>query len=201
MESQDAAIFLVFTLAAIIHVPFSCGLHLFLPLRYSIYNLWWKYDLTGIFVQGVFLCFTNTYFVFAWWGCLLNTLVGLCILAFAIPSVIARGEEGGDINLAGNAKMVAPLVAGYIFPLLYSAARDIKNGQPNSTSVIFGLLSPLVCAAGTIPYATYWPEKLFPGKFTKILPTSHNIMHLGVNLLYICEFFCLLDNYNRFGTL
>eukprot|EP00959_Pyramimonas_sp_CCMP1952_P322888 6756592-Pyramimonas_sp.AAC.1 len=64
--------FVLLTVSAWVHVPFSVLHHLFIPIGWETNLKWIKLDVQFIFVSSCFLTVSLAYFVFPWWGTLLN---------------------------------------------------------------------------------------------------------------------------------
>lgn len=71
--------FIIFWFSALVHLPFSVGYHLFMPISPTAYNFWRKLDIAFIFVSSIFLTFSLDFFVFPWWGILINTGSALAV--------------------------------------------------------------------------------------------------------------------------
>jgi adiponectin receptor len=194
MDPMAVLVFGAFTSAAVIHLPFSVGYHLFTSMRRQVFNRWRRYDIVAIFNVSVLLTFSLSFYVLPWWGCLMNTVVA-GIVAARNNAYIRRIPDELDLDPAEQSVRVASIVLCYWFPMALALGRDALDSRFTvSSAAALGVLAGLVSSSWA--YSTAWPQRLSPGSFD-VWGHSHQLMHVGVMVCHVLEFAFIWDNWQR----
>ena len=179
-EHVNIVPFVLFYCANVIHLPFSLGYHLFLPISNEIKVYWRNLDITFIFISGTLFACALGYCVLK--RILLLILFSTCfnVSCFAIYTI--RKKKNYDRVLV--CKLVGIIVICYMFPMFYHAFTRYDFYSFN-----LGFTTCIVMGISAIVYADCIPEKYAypPGKYD-IIGNSHNIMHLGLMIAYVIEY-------------
>lgn len=187
--------FLFFYLSALLHLPFSVGYHLFLPISPSVYNKWRKLDVSFIFVGSVLLVCAFGWFVMPLWAVMTSTALAVMIAALGIYRLNTL-EDGQALERSGHAVCIASIVLVYFFPLVYQAYKDVANLEITTavgcaTGVFLSLL-----LGGTV-YANNFPERYYPETFD-LVGSSHQLMHVGITIAHALEYIFLASAYQLY---
>jgi adiponectin receptor len=193
----DITPFVAMFLSVFIHMPFSVGYHLFLPISPIVYNQWRKLDIMFIFVASCFLTYSLCYFimpVFATW-----LITGIAILTSTVAIwKTARLATGEPMNRNIHTMFIATIVLVYYFPILYQGVRDLID-HTFTFAVATMIVVPLTLAFGGCVYANHWPECKYPKKFD-LFGRSHQILHILAGVAHAMECFFIYSVYLRFGA-
>lgn len=183
----------IFTASALLHLPFSVGYHLFMSMDENIFNLWRRLDIIGIYNAGVLITFALGYYVFPLGICLANTLLAACVAGYASMKAWRMNAEH-VIDGATQVTFIGMIVACYLSPMYVAAIRDIAmHGAVLTVSVISPIAVTGVLGFGGWAYATFWPQRIAPGKFNVWLH-SHQIMHICIIICHAFEYLFILEN-------
>ena len=190
-------VFIVFALSPLIHLPFSLGFHLFMPIGIDVFSEWRKLDVTAIFACSVLLTFSLSCFVLPWWGTLLITMVTAAVAGAAVRNFGAISDDY-ILDHAKHSVLVSTVVICYWFPMAFALVRDaLDNSFTLSSAMTVGVVTMMTAAAYC--FSVGFPEILAPGLFD-VLGHSHQLMHLAIIIAHFFEFVFILDNYNRLVT-
>lgn len=176
--NTDLTPFIIFFLASCIHLPFSVGYHLFLPISEKTRDFWRKLDITFIFISGTLFAFAFGYFVFDIHILLFFILIGVCLTCKYISLQ--------TFNRTQITKLIGLIVLLYLFPMFFKAIRDM-----DLTAFIYGISVTILLTISALCYATSWPECSYTGTYD-IIGNSHNILHMGIMIAYILEYMFIL---------
>ena len=174
--------FALFFLASAIHLPFSVGYHLFLPISNEIKIKWRNLDITFIFVCGTLFAMAFGYSVMNNFQLLLLGCV--CTLISLVGIYTIRSSEKYD--RVRVCQLIGLIVICYLFPLYYHAIT-----KSDIFSFYLALGTTIVLGASALIYKDCIPERFAPGKYD-IIGNSHNLMHLGLIIAYVIEYCFLL---------
>lgn len=195
LDANSIPIFVIFTLSAVLHLPFSVGFHMFMPINIKVFNLWRRLDVLAIFAVSVLLTFSLAFFAMPWWGCLMNTLAASIVALYAMFS-FWRIPDDHELDSTKHALFVGCIILCYWFPMAYGLIRDAVGCQFTlSSATAVGVFISLVCAGYC--FATAFPQRLAPGWFN-VWGHSHQMMHVGVVIAHMLEFLFIWDNWKRF---
>ena len=159
-----------------------------MPMSREVFIRWRKYDVAAIFLASIPLTFALAYFVFSWWGVLINTLVA-AVVAVAAACVFWRTPEDHTIDPAKHAVFVGLIVLCYLTPRVVATIREAtRRSFTLASGMTIGACASLFVGAWC--FVRGWPQKHAPGRFD-VWGHSHQIMHVGVMSAHICEFFFL----------
>jgi adiponectin receptor len=196
LEPDASFVFAVFTLSAVLHMPFSVGFHLFTPISISVFNLWRKMDVCAIFIVSILLTFSLAYYVLPWWGVLVN--VGVAV-AIAVAAVIffwsTRDDEVLDPTM--HAAFVGLIVLCYTFPMVYATSSSMRRGRMTVATAIITVGVFLSLGISAYCYSTGFPQCRAPGRFD-VWGHSHQVMHAGVTVAHFLEFAFIWISYTDF---
>ncbi|PNH01565.1 hypothetical protein TSOC_012546 [Tetrabaena socialis] len=156
--------FIMLWFSAVVHMPFSVGYHLFLPISPATYNRWRKLDLAFIFVASAFLTFALDYFVLPWWGTLVNTAIAVVISALAIVQ-ISRLQIGQTLQRATHCAFLGSIIIVYLFPMCYRAIEDVRIYRQVTVPVWSTLGAFLSLLVGAVLYVYVIPNACIPEAF------------------------------------
>lgn len=194
-RGDDLVPFVALWFSAMIHLPFSVGYHLFMPISPDACNLWRKLDIAAIFASSCVLTFAIGYFV------LPKTLLVAITLCAALVTVIAwariaRFSMSTPLEKRSLATFIGSIVLIYLAPMLLQSARDLVRLR-RVTMPVAATLGVLVSLfVGGMTYVTSFPERFFPGTFD-LVGSSHQIMHVAIAAAHMCEFAFILGCYRR----
>lgn len=191
----DKVPFIALFLSAFVHLPFSIGYHIFMPVSPEILNRWRRLDLAFIFVAGTILAFALCFFVFP----VQVTLIILGIATFITVKSIGKIKSmkcSEKVCRNNHTTNVGILCALYCLPILYVAFTDILRGDYISFSVIAILTIISALLVGAMVYVKSWPECHYAQKYD-LFGNSHNIMHFCITIAHIAECVWLYKIYIR----
>lgn len=190
--------FVTLGISAFIHLPFSLGYHLFLCISPETYNMWLKLDVSFIYISSVLLTFSLAYFVMPLYASLILTFVALCVSLKAIRKNRIEWAKGHTLDPRKQSRSIFIIVFIYCIPILYLAAYDTLTTQTFTSAHVVLLSVIMSLGFGAFAYADGFLNRLFPTTFD-IYGSSHQIMHIGVGLAHIAEWYFVYDTYMRFG--
>jgi len=174
----------IFFLAPLMHLPFSVGYHLFIPISQNIKELWRKLDFAFVFLGGTMFAYAIGYFVLGDYNIYL-CFAALLLSIFAIGYINYKKGYGTASERTKVTVMIGCLVLLYIAPMYIQAIfkRDVVAlGFALSVTAILGLSA--WCYAESIP-----ERFVNKGACTfDMVGNSHNIMHIGILVAYVLEY-------------
>jgi len=192
LTSEDKMVFFWFFATAVIHSPPSMAYHLIgcSGRSYEDYIFYQKLDFVFIFVSSIPLAFSLCYFTFATNTWLLVSVCGVVLCTIFTYFTV----RGGGMEPMQRLRLISALVLCYVLPVLYQVGIDMAAGHWHSASMWWGLGIMASLTMGAYAYGTKFPERVWPD-----FPiSSHSLMHLGVNLAYLSEFFFILNQWRAF---
>lgn len=178
--------------SALVHMPFSVGYHLFSPIDQHVFNTWKQLDILFIFVSSCFLTFSLGFHVMPLDQNILVTTVAIILTCWY--------KCGGGHNIATNkmrnALLVSSIVCIYCIPIIYKCIidKDILTISFAHTTLLIVVSS--IFGTGLL-YAKSIPERWFPGAFD-LFGRSHHIMHIGVMVAHMAEWYFVYSAYNEY---
>ena len=164
-DMEDQVPFVVFTLSAVVHMPFSVGYHLFSYHGDPVHRWWHLRDIRAIFGASVMLAFATSAFVLPPDVVIANLLVA----SWAAVHATHRYHRG--ISMDVHIGLIASVAVFYLWPMVWACLHDPIAFVPS----VLGTAGSL--AAGGALYATKWPSPV----------SSHNLMHGCVMAAHACE--------------
>lgn len=180
------------TFSAMVHLPFSLGYHIFMPMSEETFIQWRKLDVTFIFIASIFLSVSLGYYIFPP-SILVILLAFTVIVAYEGITNFNKHSNQAKINHVKHSYLISTIIVCYMFPVLYKLCYDLFILQQLTNSVVYGF-----CLIGTLficgyAFATEWPQRLYPGKLD-LIGNSHNIVHITASLAHILEYLFILEN-------
>jgi len=169
----DILPFACLTIAAIIHIPFTLGYHLLMPISKEVYVKWRHLDSAFIFIGLCFLCFGLSYYIFPMPVVLVLTGISTVVAYKSIKNIQC---VQGAYNKKKQAKLVATMIMVCLCPLLCTC---IQLECWLYMAIIIGSF-----VVGGYIYAEHIPERFFPRTFDYI-GSSHNIMHVCILMAHV----------------
>lgn len=174
--------FFMFLLSAMVHLPFSLGYHLFMPINKSVFETWRRLDLTFIFIASCPLTLALCYYAVPWpVTCILTGIMCLVSCIFVLFKK--------NIKQSTNALFITIAVACYTFPMIASAFL----GKTSFWYPIATLGSLLVSG---LLYTNCWPERFFTPGTLDLFGRSHHFVHILIGLAHVIEFIFIKDAMN-----
>ena len=189
---DEQLVFIVFSLANIIQMPFSVGYHTFLPISSQVFNLWRKMDVCCIFIRSIMLSFVFSYFVFSLIGSIINVVICMMVAVWGIYYVLRFPKEF-SMNKIQQSLFVGVSVMCYIVPVMFAGIYDIYMFHSFTLIVQSTFIMLIITVFGSACYAFGFPDRLSPGTFD-IYFNSHTCMHLSLIFSAFFEFMFLLAN-------
>ena len=174
----DIVPFALFFCASAIHLPFSVGYHLFLPISNEVKTKWRNLDITFIFISATLFALAFGYSVLD--NSMLLLLGAVCSGVTTHGVYIIRTRVVYDRVLV--CKLIGVVVVCYLFPMYYHAF-----AESDLLSFYLAVGTTVVMGASAIAYKDCIPERFAPGKYD-LIGNSHNIMHLGLIVAYVIEY-------------
>ena len=180
-------VFILHLLAYTIHTPFSVGYHTFNTIDKDEYIKWRKYDVYGIFLRNIILTFTLSFFTYSDFKyVLINTSVTIAIVYYSLLKFKENEDKHEPLDKVEQGKLIGYTVLSLIYPVLYKIYLLHKQKKFNILYYLCIIIIFTTIIGGSF-YCFRFPEKYFePGTFNKI-GSSHNLMHLGIIIVSICE--------------
>ena len=173
--------FFALYMTSTLHLPFSVGYHLFLPISPSVYNLWRRLDLIFIFVSAILSTYALSILSTPYFVTIILTISSIIISSIAWK-YIYKLREYEQLNKVRHTLLIASVVMIFILPMIYkSITSEFGYIQISTIGTIISLLT------GAIVYAKNIPESLCAEKFD-ILCNSHSIMHLCLIAAHVFQF-------------
>lgn len=113
-------------LSSLVHLPFSVGYHLFMPMSVEISNKWRNLDITFIYVASIFLTYGLSYYVFPMYVTLFLTMVS---------AVICARQKHKLNNRKHHVLYLALTISIYLFPMIYNLLTD-NNKYTNVCTLV-----------------------------------------------------------------
>jgi adiponectin receptor len=184
------AVFWVFTLSALLHLPFSVGYHLFMSMQSRVFKWWRRADISAMLWASVMLTYAFSLMVLPWWGILLNTILSSMVANIGTQR-IRQLQAQQPVHGPSLSAIVATAAACYWWPIAYAAIV-----YPGPWTVLATIGVPLVLGASAWVYSTHWPQRIAPGQFD-VLGHSHQLMHIGVVACHAMEWMFLYEQAMR----
>ena len=178
--------FYLLTASALIHLPFSVGYHLFLPISPLIYNKWRRLDISFIFISSCLLTPALCFFVMPYWATFLVTSIAVIVTIIAILR-ISRFKAGESLQRKQYILFIGIIVCIYYFPIAFKAVKDILH-RKFTVAIASAIIIPVVLLLGSFVYSKAWPESAYPVTFD-LFGSSHQIAHIAILVAHIMEFF------------
>lgn len=167
--------FILLYISTLVHLPFSVGYHLFIPISKETCMKWFKLDYCFIFVGITILIFAMCFFVLPPLLIAIITFVAIAISIYAIRHAISCKDKCKNSK---NALLVSSITSLLLVPLVY---QTIVRSDMFALAITIGIVTCLVF--GAICYST-----MFLNKFTPTFDLSHTIMHITVLIAHILEY-------------
>lgn len=194
-KKDDIMPFVAMFLSVFVHIPFSVGYHLFMPISQQVYNKWRKLDIMFIFVASCFLTYSLCYFIMPTWITWLITGVAV-IVSFSAIIKTRQLAPGQPMNRKTHTMFIATIVFVYYIPILYQGLKDLLDDTFTvAVSTMFAV--PTLLVLGGYVYAKHWPECNYPARFD-LLGRSHQILHVLAGFAHAMECLFLYSAYLRF---
>ena len=178
--------FAVLWISALIHLPFSLGYHLFMPISREVFELWRKLDFYMIFASSLLLAISLGTSVDPWWFGWVNAIP----IVFIACDAILFSERKYDRSK--QTKQVGMAVVFYLIPMIIQT-----NNEYTSANEIFYAMGAIASLTiGAVAYAFSIPECFSPGTFD-LFGNSHHLMHLSILAAHVCEFGFLLERSSK----
>jgi len=194
-KNGDITPFVAMFLSVFVHVPFSVGYHLFMPISQDVYNHWRKLDIMFIFVASCFLTYSLCYFIMPIWITCLITGAALVVSVTAIMKTMQLAPCQ-PMNRQTHTLFVASIVFVYYIPIVYQGVKDVMDDK-FTIAVTTMFIVPMLLVLGGYVYAKHWPECNYPARFD-LLGRSHQILHVLAGLAHVMECVFLYSVYLRF---
>lgn len=178
----DPTPFYLLYISSFIHLPFSVGYHLFLPIE-KVNEQWYKLDLSFIFISVSLIVFAMSYYVLPTIYILfLLTIVSIfsltCIYNITIsPRCCKKGT---------NAKYVSIITSFMFVPIVYQICIEYPNHY-EILGISSCILFSLIC--GVISYTNPLIQKKLNMSSMDI---AHTVMHVMVLVAHIFEYIFIL---------
>ncbi|EFJ46258.1 hypothetical protein VOLCADRAFT_105620 [Volvox carteri f. nagariensis] len=175
VRGNDISAFVMYWTSLIVHLPFSVGYHLFLPISVGVYNTWRRLDMSFILMMSVQLTYGMSYFVYPQlWHTLMATALVSLASAAGIHAIYGSVKEGMPLTRGNVTRWIGLTAIGYYFPIIYQAVLDGRRGE-YSVPFIAAIVVPTSLVGGAQLYELHIPERFFPGKLdlvAKLDPTG-----------------------------
>lgn len=169
--------FLLLYVSSLVHLPFSIGYHLFIPMSKDINTKWYKLDLSFIFIGITCLILSMCYFVLPIQYTILTITISIGITLYSFYHIWYECVE--KCSKKKNAILVSIITSLLFIPIVFQL---ISNPRDYITLILaIGIVSSLVF--GAICYSTS-----FFNKFTPSFNSSHTLMHIMVLIAHILEY-------------
>uniref|UniRef100_A0A6C0EBH4 Uncharacterized protein n=1 Tax=viral metagenome TaxID=1070528 RepID=A0A6C0EBH4_9ZZZZ len=176
--------FICLFLVAIIHAPPSIGYHLFgcSGMSYESFLYWQRLDYSMIFFSSIFLNIALGYYILSPVTLAINVLLILFLWLYIQKTIM--------LNRTPHMRLyeISILVTLYFIPVYYQMYHSYM-----SHTFFYGVGMILSLLFGAIVYAIQWPEC----KIKNFVLNSHAIMHICINLAYLCEHRFILEAYKQ----
>jgi len=183
----------ILTFSALIHLPFSLGYHIFMPLGKDVSIYWRKLDVSFIFISSIFLALALDFYIFPLPIILIHITMTTTVAYIGINN-FWKTSNTSKIDHAKHCYLLLFIVICYYFPILCKVLYDLIIIKQVTKSAIIGLFIPIVLFICGFSFAKEWPQYLFPGKFD-LVGNSHNIVHITAGIAHILEYLFILENY------
>ncbi|GIL74320.1 hypothetical protein Vretimale_2010 [Volvox reticuliferus] len=196
IQGNSASAFILFWTSLIVHLPFSVGYHLFLPISAEVYNVWRRLDMSFILIMSVQLTYGMSYFVYPkLWHTLLATALDFLAAVAGIHTIYSSVKEGMQLSRGKVTRWIGLTAVGYYFPIVYQAVMDGRHGV-FSVPIVAAFVVPASLIGGAQLYELHIPERFFPGKLD-LVGNSHLWMHFGVIIAHLMGFCFVLHTFLR----
>ena len=189
--------FYMFWFSAIVHMPFSVGYHMFMPISAVVYNKWRRLDISFIFVASCPLTFALCYFIMPLAATLSVTGAAITVTTLALFRNFSL-KQGEVLNRSTNAIFITSIVIVYFSPIVYLSVVDTIAGKFTVAQITL-IVVFLSLFIGGYMYAKCIPECYSHGTFD-LVGRSHQIMHILVMTAHVSEFFFVYDAFKRFSN-
>lgn len=174
--------YIAFISSPVIHLPFSCAYHAFMPMERDTAMKWRAFDIIAIFVASIPLAFALSYPVFPLWGAVAVTLAAVVVTCVFVPLILINQSRWGPTELS---LCVACIALVYVFPMGWLFVQNCLRGKFPVTSFAFvGVVCSLL--GGSLAIIYNWPQRWARGKFN-VIGHSHNVMRVGIISALFCE--------------
>ena len=164
--------FVLLYLSSLIHLPFSVGYHLFMPMSKSVNTLWYKLDFCFILVGISLLIFAMCFFALPMFYTLCVCGLALLITIIAWTYVWSCHQK---CSKKTNAILVSFITALLLIPLVYQT-RELA-----SLALTLGIV---VC----LLFGAYCYKTSFLNMYTPSFNSSHTTMHIMVLIAHVLEY-------------
>jgi len=182
------------TSSALIHLPFSLGYHIFMPISERVFILWRKLDVSFIFIASIFLTYALDCYIFPWSVTVMHIFFTV-LVAYEGINNFWRCSNQAKIDHLRHTYLLSTVILCYMFPVICKIVYDIAIKNEITNSVIYGILLIKVLLLCGYAFSKEWPQILFPGKLD-LIGNSHNIVHITAAIAHILEYLFILENYN-----
>lgn len=170
---NDLTPYIALSLSTILHLPFSLGYHLFMPISETTLIKWRERDLIMALISICMQIYALNYFIF-------QKSITNFVFVLNLSIVYKTWEQKKRILDKGIymkyvIENILPLQFFYLIPIFYS------NNMFFIKSFLF------FCITGSMVYLKQFPEKYWPGKFD-LLGSSHQIMHLILIVIHLLHY-------------
>jgi adiponectin receptor len=159
--------FAAFHASACLHVPFSVGYHLLMPLSKRVYNVWRKLDIMFIFIASVPLTYALSFFVFPRWATWALTATAASVAASAVKRV-SRLKEGEPLHRSSHTRFIAMIAAVYYLPMACQGALDAASGSFSGV-LLCVVCVPCALGLGGLAYVHNFPESAVPERLDLVV--------------------------------
>lgn len=173
---EDLIPYISLYLSSALHMPFSLGYHLFMPISETILLKWRRLDFIMTLVSICLQNFALNYFIYISW-------ITYSIFALNFLMVYKIYNRDTFIKNDFDKKKYMKYILRRIIALMCFSLAPIVF----SRNVFYIIMFFSSMAMGSVVYIIQFPEKYFPGKFD-IIGSSHQIMHLDLLLIHYLQY-------------
>jgi predicted membrane channel-forming protein YqfA (hemolysin III family) len=160
----------------------------------AVSDLFWRrMDTGGVLFVSVLLSYTLSHYVFSLNVALVLTIISTSGFLFGLREL--RAWKAGEPAPRGNlSAVISSGVVIYLVPLVWQSTVDLTHGKFKAPGLAFGAISSLL--VGVTLFCFAFPQSYYPEHFSTV-GTAHHYLHITLVLANVCEFFFLLDMYDR----
>ena len=182
-EPSDTWIFTILLMSSLLHLPFTVGFHLFMPISAETCHLWRRLDVVAIFYTTAMVTFCSAWYTFP--AC--SFVVWMTVTVYIAQTSASKFwsyDVSQKLNPIRQAGFVGATCMCAWLPMVIGSR---WNRQEWTMSTTGATLVGVGLFGGGAAYGLGIPEVWSPGTFDTF-GHSHQVMHVGIFMVKLGEF-------------